>query len=245
MVSAIITSRFHELHILFSLGRGNNRNLLELFWQTAGPSCNYAPCEQYCQGWFHWVFIYIKQAGAWWTTGEACSRVWLSCSYDVFLTSKQKLDLLRLTHSSLEFSFFLLPTDLTCFSQLSSSYLSCVSGAYFQGLGSREGEDIFSLGEFRHSLKIHCLFNRFFFSFITDERLESWVLRLHAPVSFTVILLRLQCMHQVCASLGIRASHTTPNNLAVHFGHVFNFFQLQSSHWIFNKHCRSESILSF
>lgn len=84
-----------------------------------------------------------------------------------------------------------------------------------------------------------------FFSFITAERPEAWVLRLHAPVSFMVILLRLQCMHQFCASLGIRASHTTPNNLAVHFGHVFNFFQLQSSHWIFNKHCRSESILSF
>lgn len=176
--------------------------------------------------------------------GERLGNPAFLVPYDGFLTSKQKLDLLRLTHSSLEFSFFLLPADLTRLSQLSSSYLSCVSGAYFQGLGSREGEDIFSLGEFRHSLKIHCLFNHFF-SFITAERPEAWVLRLHAPVSFMVILLRLQCMHQFCASLGIRASHTTPNNLAVHFGHVFNFFQLQSSHWIFNKHCRSESILSF
>lgn len=239
MVSAIIPSRFHELHILFSLGRGNKKNLLELFWQTGGPSCNYAQYEQYCQGWFHWMFIYIKQAGAWWTTGEPC----LSCSLWRVPHVKAETGP-SLTHSSLEFSFFLLLADLTRLSQLSSSYLSCVSGAYFQGLGSREGEDIFSLGEFRHSLKIHCLFNHFF-SFITAERPEAWVLRLHAPVSFMVILLRLQCMHQFCASLGIRASHTTPNNLAAHFGHVFNFFQLQSSHWIFNKHCRSESILSF
>lgn len=33
--------------------------------------------------------------------------------YAMFLTSKQKLDLLRLAHSSLELSFFLLPADLT------------------------------------------------------------------------------------------------------------------------------------
>lgn len=245
MVSAIITSRFHELHILFSLGRGNNRNLLELFWQTAGPSCNYAPCEQYCQGWFHWVFIYIKQAGAWWTTGEPFSRVWLSCSYDVFLTSKQKLDLLRLTHSSLEFSFFLLPADLTRLSNCPQATSVVSLERIFRGWVPGKGKTFSVWGNSGIVSKYIACLTVFFFSFITDERLESWVLRLHAPVSFTVILLRLQCMHQVCASLGIRASHTTPNNLAVHFGHVFNFFQLQSSHWIFNKHCRSESILSF
>lgn len=88
------------------------------------------------------------------------------------------------------------------------------------------------------------------------KRQEAWVLRLQVPLSFMVLekfmrkfmvheVLRLQWTHQFCPSFGIWASHTTPSSLAVSFGHVFNFFQLQTSRWLFKKYCRSESTLSF
>lgn len=37
MVSAIITLRFHELHILFSLGRGNKKICWSYFDRLQGP----------------------------------------------------------------------------------------------------------------------------------------------------------------------------------------------------------------